>query len=127
MPMKHAYCILTVVNNAVKVNVGETVIVREGIQVTIDCRQSIDSTNNENRIPTINWYKDGVKLPHESAINVTISKDHKLCIITNTLLAVDGQVGTSGNYTCEVCFGTSLCTSHKSTLAVCGKIVKNLP
>lgn len=119
--MKHAYCILTVVNNRVKINIGETVIVGEGVQVTFDCTQLINTKINSGvPNPTINWYKDGVTLTDGSATNVDISKDRRLCTITNTLLAMTGQAGTDGNYTCEVCDGTTLCIRQMSTHAVCG-------
>ena len=71
--------------------------------------------------PTVNWYKDGVTITNESAVNVAISNDNRLCIITNTSLAMDGQAGTDGNYTCEVCNSTSYCISRNSTHVVCGK------
>ena len=108
------------VNNTVEVNVGQDVIVnREGIRVTIDCTQLINNTGVQN--PTVNWYKDGVTITNGSAVNVIISNDDRLCIITNTLLTVDGQAGTGGSYTCEVCNGTTNCISKKSTHVVCGK------
>ena len=109
-----------VVNNRVEVNVGQDVIVnREGIRVTIDCTQLIN--NSGIRYPTVNWYKDGVTITNGSAINVAISNDDRLCIITSTLLAMDGQAGTDGNYTCEVCNSTSYCISRNSTHTVNGK------
>ena len=109
-----------VVNNRVEVNVGQDVIVnREGIRVTIDCTQLINNIGVQNT--TVNWYKDGVTITNGSAVNVAISNDDRLCIITNTLLTVGGQNGTGGNYTCEVCDGTTNCISKESTHVVCGK------
>ena len=112
----------TVTNNTVKISIGETVIVGEGVQVTFDCIQLINTKINSGvQNPTINWYKDGVQLTNGSAANVNISEDRRLCTINNTLLAMNGQVGTDGNYTCEVCDGTTFCMHQISTHAVCGK------
>lgn len=109
-------------NNAVTVDVGQDVLVGEGVRVTIDCGDLIDdkiSSGVQN--PTVNWYKDGTKLMTGSAINVQISSSRKLCTITSTLLAVGVQSGTDGNYTCEACSGTTNCINRKSSLVVCGK------
>ena len=92
---------------------------REGIRVTIHCTQLINRIGMEN--PTVNWYKDGVTITNESAVNAVISNDNRLCIITNTSLAMDGEAGTDGNYTCEVCNSTAYCISRNSTHVVCGK------
>ena len=115
--------IYVVVNNAAMVDVGQDVIVnREGVQVTIDCIQLINNrTISGIQNPTVNWYKDGITITNGSAVNVAISNDDRLCIITSTLLTVDGQDGTDGNYTCEVCNGTTNCIREKSTHVVCGK------
>ena len=113
-----SFCV--VVNNTVQVNVGDDVIVnREGIQVIIYCTQLINNIGVQN--PTVNWYKDGIAITDIFAVNVVISGDNRLCIITNTLLHGFYQVGTSGNYTCKVCDGTTNCISKKSTHVVCGK------
>ena len=113
-----SFCV--VVNNRVRVNVGQDVIVnREGIRVTIDCTQLINNIGVHK--PTVNWYKDGVTITDGSAVNVIISNNNRLCIITNTLLYNFRQVGTSGNYTCKVCDGTTNCISKNSTHVVCGK------
>ena len=111
------------VNGTVEVNVGQDVIVNgEGVRVTIDCIQLINNkTISGVQNPTVNWYKDGVSITNGSAVNVVISNDDRLCIITNTLLTVGGQAGTDGNYTCEVCNGTANCISKESTHVVCGK------
>ena len=122
----HMYIFCTsayvVENNAATVKAGQAVVVGEGVQVTIDCGSLIDdkiSSGVQN--PTVNWYKDGTKLTSGSAINVILSNDHRLCIISSTLLPVGGQAGTGGNYTCEACSGTTNCISQKSNLTVCGK------
>ena len=111
-----------VVNNTVTVNVGQAVIAREDVRVSIDCGQLIDDKINSGvQNPTVNWYKEGAILTTGSAINVEISMDSRLCVITDTLLPVGGQLGTDGNYTCEVCGGTTDCTSKESTQILCGK------
>ena len=113
-----SYCV--VVNNIVEVNVGEDVIVnREGIGVIINCTQLINNIGVQN--PTVNWYKDGVTITDGSAVNVIISNNNRLCIITNTILYNSRRAGTDGNYTCKVCDGTTNCISKNSTHAVCGK------
>ena len=47
----------------------------------------------------------------------------RLCIITDTLLAVDGQLGNEGNYSCQVCAdpGDQNCRIETICNAVCGK------
>ena len=113
-----SFCV--VVNNSVEVNVGDDVIVnREGVRVIIDCTQLIDNIGVQN--PTVNWYKDGVIIAYGSAVNVVTYFYNRLCVITKTLLHGFNQVGTSGNYTCKVCDGTTNCISKKSTHVVCGK------
>ena len=106
-------------NNTVIVNVGKDVTVnREGVQVTIDCTQLI---NSRRHIAIVKWYKDGVNLTTGSVPNVVISNNGSLCIISSTLLTMGGQTGTGGNYTCEVCNGSTNCISETSTHTVCGK------
>ena len=106
------------VNESLVVFVGEPVIVPEDIRVTIDCGEVIDAAPIEN--PTVTWYKNGIPITNGSAINVVISADNRLCIITDTLLAVGGQLGTDGNYSCQVC--TSMeCNITNSIHDVCGK------
>ena len=104
--------------------VGEPVTVREDVRVTIDCRKAIQEARDSGITnPNVTWYKDGVTLSNGSALNVVISEDKTLCIITDTLLAVGGQVGNDGNYTCEVCPPGSVnnCTIVTDCVAVCGK------
>ena len=91
--------------------------------MTIDCSPLIDEKINEGiPKPVIRWYKDGLRIENGSEVNVILSKDERLCIITDTLLAVGGQVGTDGNYTCEVCndMNTS-CVYEPVILYVCGE------
>ena len=110
------------VDNAAMVDVGQDIIVRERVQVTINCTQLINNKINSGvQNPTVTWSKDGVTLTNGSTKNVLISKDRQLCIITSTLLTKIGKAGNDGNYTCEVCGDNTNCNSTKSDLIVCGK------
>ena len=111
-----------VVNGSVAVFVGETIRVEEDVRVTIDCSQLIDAASN-NGFSNVNvtWYKDGNPITNESVQNVFISADYRDCVITNTSLAVGGQLGNDGLYTCEVCNFTTSCMSNSSINIVCGK------
>ena len=112
-----------VVNESLVVFVGEPVRVREDIQVTFDCIDLIQKARNEGiSNPDITWYKNGIPLSNGSAVNVVISPDTRFCIITNTIVAMGGQIGTYGNYTCRVCHpGSFNCNSTSSKKSVCGK------
>ena len=123
----HIVSFCVVVDNAAMVDVGQDIIVREGVQVTINCTHLINNkTNSGVQNPTVTWTKDGVTLTNGSttngsAVNVAISNDDRLCIITSTLMTVGGQAGNDGIYTCEVCGGNTNCNSGMSSLIVCGK------
>ena len=97
---------------------------REGVAVNIDCGQQIDDVINTTGInPRVTWYKNGIILTNGSERNIVISEDERLCIISATSLAVGGELGTSGNYTCRVCAGDSTadCLVNSSHQYVCGK------
>ena len=112
-----------VVNESVTVLVGEPVIVQEDVQVIIDCSQLIDDTiNNGSSNTIVTWSIDGFLLSNGSALNVVISADNRLCIITDSQLAVGGLLGNDGNYTCEVCNDT-ICVNQTSSYRVCGKCI----
>ena len=102
--------------------VGEPVTVRQDVRVTINCSEVIErviaSTNVSN--PDITWYKDGRPITNGSELNVVLSSDSRLCIITDTLMAVGGQLGTDGNYTCEVCTNET-CAGNGTNTTVCGE------
>ena len=92
---------------------------KEGVKLTIDCEPLIDASGISN--PIIRWYKNDVILTNGSELNVEISQDERQAIITNTLMAVGGQLGTEGVYTCEVCNAT-LCNFKRSvTTEICGE------
>ena len=112
-----------VVNNSVTVFVGEPVITAEYTQVTIDCGQLIDEVVNTINVanPMVTWYKDGHVLTAGSVINVGISDDGRLCIIPDTLLAVGGQFGSDGNYSCEVCSTPTDCQRNDTFVTNCGE------
>lgn len=106
------------------VNISGFVRVRELIIVTIDCGNLINTVMDLTGInPTVTWFKNGISLSNGSEANVVISQDRRRCIVSQTLLAVGGQLGTSGNYTCRACGGdgTAACLSDVSPLIVCGK------
>ena len=110
-----------VVNESLVVFVGEPIVVGEDVRVTIDCSSLIDeATDNGIPNPTVTWFKDGAEISNVSVPNVEISADKRFCIITDTLLAVGGQLGNAGQYTCEVCDST-ICMNKTSHLFVCGK------
>ena len=103
--------------------VGEPIITPEDIWVTIDCGPLIDEVVNTTNVtnPMVTWYKDGAVLTTGSAINVEISDDSRLCIITDTLLSAGGQFGTDGNYSCEVYSIPKSCQRNNICAAVCGE------
>jgi len=110
-----------VVDESIVVSSGDPVRVREDVRVTINCSNLIDQAINAGFLnPTISWTKDGVPLTNGSQPSVVISADNRLCIITNTLMGVGGQLGNDGSYSCEVCTGVN-CTINESCLAICGE------
>ena len=120
----HIFILLfTVINSSVVVFIGEPVIVPEDVRVTIDCGPLIDEVAASTGVtnPMVTWRKDGSILTTGSAINVEISDDGRQCIITDTLLAVGGQLGTDGEYSCEVCSTPTQCNETIDPVVVCGE------
>ena len=112
------------VNESLVVFVGEPVVVGEDVRVTIDCSRLIDEAIAGGiPNPTVTWFRDGNELVNATVINVEISADMRLCIITDTLLAVGGQLGNEGNYSCRVCADPTAqnCRNETTCNAVCGK------
>ena len=113
------------INDSLVLFVGEPITVGEDVRVTIDCSEVIDPVIAGGiPNPTIRWIKDGAELTvNGSAPNVDISADRRRLIITDTLLAVGGQVGNDGNYTCEVCEDETdvNCRNRTTCNAVCGE------
>ena len=104
---------------------GRTVIVGEDVQVTINCSRSIEYVINYYKVtnPTVTWFKDEAVLTTGSTINVEISDDGRLCVITDTLLTVPSvhQHGNGGNYVCQVCRTPTICERYETCVAVCGE------
>jgi len=102
----------------------ETIVVKENIKVTIDCEPVIDYVRNSVGLnPRVVWYKNGIILTNGSEVNVYISRDNRLVVISRTSVAEGGQLGTSGNYRCCACAGDSNvdCFCNTTTKTVCGK------
>ena len=121
--------IYSVINGSLYVFVGKPVTVRQDERVTIDCGQLINKTirnltneiiGNETINPVVTWCLDGREISNGSEINVIISADNRFCIITDTLIAVGGQLGTKGNYTCKVC-NNNTCMIDTTVKEVCSK------
>ena len=120
----HIFVLLfTVINMSLVVFVGDPVIVPEDVRVTIDCGELIDQVAASTGVanPMVTWFKDGTELMTGSAINVEISDDGRFCVITDTLLAVGGQLGTDGTYSCEVCSTPTDCEEMETLSEVCGE------
>ena len=111
------------INESVVVFIGEPVIVPVYVRVTIDCSQLIDQTISSGvPNPTVTWHQNGLEISNGSAPNVVISADRRLLIITDTLLAVGGQLGNDGNYTCNVCRNFMSPNCSKTTpVDICGE------
>ena len=112
------------INESVVVLAGEPVIVGDDVRVVIDCGQLIDRAIMSGiPNPTVNWLKDETLLDRNGSVpNVIISGDRRRLIITDTLLAVGGQLGNEGYYTCDVCtdFTDSNC-NITTPVCVCGE------
>ena len=109
-------------NNTILVPIGENVIVHENVKVTMDCIELMQDKGEEN--PHITWIKNTAVIERNATeVNVFISGDERYCIVSSTQLAVGGQFGTTGNYTCKVCGGdgTVDCVNKTSSQVVCGK------
>ena len=74
---------------------SETIGLNE--QVIIDCSRLIDAFGDVN--PYVTWFIDGIPISSGSVMNVKISADNRLCLISNTSLATNDQLGS---YTCVV-------------------------
>lgn len=109
------------VDTAVFVILNKTDVIstKEGVELTIDCGSLIDGSGIPN--PVVKWYRNDVAIRNGSTLNVVISQDRRFAIVTSTLMAVGGQLGTEGIYSCEVCNGTSCVFRSSITAEICGK------
>ena len=108
-------------DNTILVAIGENVFVQENVEVTMDCIELIDDLKREGEVnPMITWSKNGLTLSNLSQTNVIITNKKRYCTITVTQLAIGGEFGTSGNYTCQVCDQIG-CEQKTSSHIVCGK------
>ena len=118
------YVTFVVKNNFLELSIGEDATVREGVEINIDCGRQIDDVINMTGVnPSVTWFKNGIILTNGSERNIVISQDKRQCIISATSLAVGGELGTSGNYICQVCAGNGNvdCLVNSSHQIVCGK------
>ena len=103
---------------------GEPVIVSDDIRLVIDCGQLIDRAIMSGiPNPTVIWHiKDGPILRNETAPYIILSRDRRRLIITDTLVAVGGQLGNKDIYTCDVCtdFMDPNC-SITTNVCICGE------
>lgn len=114
------FCVVK--DGMVKVEIGDDIIVKENVQVSINCTTLVEPRLvEEDFVPVISWFKD--ELPITNGTNIMISENSFVCIIVDTILAAGGQVGTAGVYECVVCNNASIpdCISRKSNKTVCGE------
>jgi len=81
----------------------------------------IGNMTTQGNIYNITWYKNGRFIINGSEVNVLVSADHRSIVITDTLRGTPAQVGTEGNYSCQVCTVDGTCLTRHSILDVCGK------
>ena len=112
-------------DNTILVAIGENIVVQENVEVTMDCIKLIDNLKEQGEEnPEITWSKNELELSNLSQTNVIITHDRRYCTITATQLAVGGELGTAGNYTCNVCSKSTDqigCEQKTSSQVVCGK------
>ena len=101
--------------------VGEPIYVPEDIQVTIDCSPLIDQALMEGAIFNITWRKNGRPISNGSEVNVVLSPDSRVIIITDTVRCLPCVVGSDGTYECEVC--SAECIRNQTIHDVCCKYV----
>jgi len=87
----------------------------------IDCGGFIDSAIMEGEALSINWYKNGQPITNGSEVNVVIAADYRTIEIIDTIRSIPAQVGTEGNYSCEVCTDDEICQDKTSVVDVCSK------
>ena len=114
-----------VVNDSVFAFVGDSVVVREDIRVTIDCGRLIDDSviNNGIQNPLVTWYDNFGNSVNNRHTNYTeISVDGRQFTLT-----ISSNIGGAaffrldGNYTCEVCSRQRTCINRTTTIYICGE------
>ena len=122
--IKYVFCVVAE-DNTILVAIGENVFVQENVEVTMDCIELINDLKEKGEVnPEITWSKNGLVLSNLSQTNVIITHERRYCTITATQLAVGGELGTDGDYTCKVCSNISDqigCEQNTSSVMVCGK------
>ena len=103
----------------IDIDIGLNIKLGTDEQIVIDCGPLIDATEVTNVM--VNWIHNSNPLSNGSVHNIVISQNERQCIINGTVLAVGGQLGNGGNYTCEVCSDFNICTSNSSIIDVCGQ------
>ena len=98
--------------------IGQNVKVEVDKQINIDCGPLIDATNITDF--DITWYRNGLELSNSSGIQVVLSQDKRLCIISKTSLSTGTRPGNSGEYKCEVCTNLNTCRSNFTRIDICG-------
>ena len=101
--------------------IGKQLVVPKAVRVLIDCGSFIDSAIMEGEAFSINWYKNGRPIANGSAVNVVIAADYRTIEIIETIRSIPAQVGTEGNYSCEVCTDDKTCQDRTSVVDVCSK------
>ena len=111
------------VNGSLNVTIGESVTVRPGQGIRIDCEPLIKVVRNAGLNPNVVWWKnDTGPTANLSQINTIISPDNRFLLIIATLNR-GGELGNSGCYTCRVCGGDSniVWFNDTSCQTTCGK------
>ena len=100
--------------------VGNPIPVSEDMRAIIDCGPVIDNFTMEGGVvKNITWSKNGRPIVNGTAINVVLAPDNRTITITDTLRGTPAQVGTEGDYCCEVNSVNESCTD----VDVCSKLI----
>ena len=116
--------LFVVVNGSLTVPIGESVIVRSGQRILIDCESLIEVVRNlTGSNPRVTWEKNDTGATNLSQVINIIISPNKTFLILNATLNRGGELGNSGCYTCRVCAGDSNidCINDTSCQTTCGK------
>ena len=112
--------LITVVEMKFRTFVGEHITVPDDIIVIIDCGPKIDNFTMEGGvIKNVTWSKNGRPIVNDTEVNVVLAPDNRTITITDTLRGTPAQVGTEGDYCCEVNSVNESCTD----VDVCSKLI----